>query len=356
MCKLQEPTVQQLQQVRMSKPQSSQLIHTIFGSSDEEYLTTPEQAKMQQLEKRMMEPQVLIQGSNKLPKGKKTVNPKAVTDDPPYAGDELRVIPPQPTVPTNLLMPGLSSAGQLAEFPDQLMSLPSYEEMTMDDMFNGGPRSMETQPDLAPVQVLEEGAAVTQDGRTVEWWSVEEPVAQTEVYEYFKDENRPLHTNFVLPKQGQYSTCLVFFGSVESKQIVAEALCNGIHTKILHQWGILSCECGLVPKLLLSPTPRNKNKVFLGCPREARCGYFQWIHQAPKPNSVPKTATRAALKKRLNDMVSENNDLSEKAENRRRISISLNIVKKVVLFYESCFCLRDVMLFVLSCPIPWEDH
>ena len=99
--------------------------------------------------------------------------------------------------------------------------------------------------------------------------------------------------------------------------------------------GILSCECGLVSKLQLSQTPINKNKVFLGCPkpREARCGYFQWIHQAPKPNYVPKTATRAALKKRLNDMVSEKNDLSEKAENRRRISISLDNVKKVVLVY-----------------------
>ena len=164
MCKLQETTVQQLQQVRMSKPQSSQLIHTIFGSSDEESLTTPEQVKVQQLEKLLMEPQALIQGSNKRPKGKKTkktVNPKDVTDDSPYAGDELRVIPPQPTVTTNLLMPGASSAGELAEFPDQLMSLPSYEEMTMDDMFNGGPRSMETQPD--PVQVMEEGVAVTQD-------------------------------------------------------------------------------------------------------------------------------------------------------------------------------------------------
>ena len=98
MCKLQEPTVQQLQQVRMSKPQSSQLIHTIFGSSDEESLTTPEQVKVQQLEKLLMELQALIQGSNKRPKGKKTkktVNPKDVTDDSPYAGDELRVIPPQ---------------------------------------------------------------------------------------------------------------------------------------------------------------------------------------------------------------------------------------------------------------------
>jgi len=171
----------------------------------------------------MMEPQAIIQGSNKRPKGKKTkktVNPKDVTDDPPYAGDEPRVILPQSTVPTNLLMPGPSSAGQLAEFADQLMSLPSYEEMTMDDMFNGGPRSMETQPD--PVRVMEEGMAVTQDGRTVEWWPVEEPVAETEVYEYCKDENIPLHTNFVLPKQGQYSTCPVFFGSLESKQIVVE--------------------------------------------------------------------------------------------------------------------------------------
>ena len=57
----------------------------------------------------------------------------------------------------------------------------------------------------------------------------------------------------------------------------------------------------------LSQTPRNKNKVFLGCPKnlESRCNYFQWIHEAPKPVYMPKTATRSALKKRLNDMVPE---------------------------------------------------
>ena len=81
------------------------------------------------------------------------------------------------------------------------MSLPSYEEMTLDDMFNG-PSSRETQPDLAPVQVLEEGVAVTQDGRTVEWCPIEMSVAQTELFEYLQDEDKPLHTNFVLPKQG----------------------------------------------------------------------------------------------------------------------------------------------------------
>ena len=77
-------------------------------------------------------------------------------EDPPYAGDELRVIPPQPTVPTNLLMPGPSLAGNIEEYPRP--SLPSYEEMMLDDMFNG-PSSMETQPDLAPVKVLEVGSS-----------------------------------------------------------------------------------------------------------------------------------------------------------------------------------------------------
>ena len=44
-------------------------------------------------------------------------------------------------------------------------SLPSYEDMMKDHLFNG-PRSMETQPDT--LQVLEEGIAVTQDRQTVE--------------------------------------------------------------------------------------------------------------------------------------------------------------------------------------------
>ena len=172
-------------------------------------------------------------------------------------------------------MPGPSSVRKIEQSPEQSMSLPSYEEITLDDMFNG-PNSMETQPDLAPVQVLEEGFAVTQDGRTVEWCPVEELIAQKEFYQYLQDDNRPLHTNFVLPNQGKYSTCPVFFRSVQNKQIVAKALCNEIHTTILNQWGNLSCECGLVPKLQLSQTPRNKTKVILGCPkpREARCGYF----------------------------------------------------------------------------------
>ena len=170
MCKFQEPNVQQLQRSRMSELQNT--MNAIFGSPDEESITRPDVPKMANLEKRMIQPQALIRGSNKRPKGKKTkktVNPKEVIEDPPYAGDELRVIPPQPTVPTNFLMAGPSLAGNIEEYPRP--SPPSYEEMMLDDIFNG-PSSMETQSDLAPVKVLEEGVAVTQDGRTVEWWPV----------------------------------------------------------------------------------------------------------------------------------------------------------------------------------------
>ena len=83
--------------------------------------------------------------------------------------------------------------------------------MILDEVFNG-PSSMETQPGLAPVKVLEEGVAGIQDGRTVEWWPVEEPEQMANTLEYLEDENKPLHTNFVLPNQGLALcyTCPVF--------------------------------------------------------------------------------------------------------------------------------------------------
>ena len=70
MCKFQEPTVQQLQRSRMWEHQNT--MNAIFGFPDEESITRPDGPKMAKLEKRMIQPQVLIQGSNKCPKGKKT--------------------------------------------------------------------------------------------------------------------------------------------------------------------------------------------------------------------------------------------------------------------------------------------
>ena len=130
---------------------------------------------------------------------------------------------------------------------------------------------------------------------------------QVALQEYLLDTSKPLHTHFILPHQGKRSTCPVYFGNADNKQTVLNTICNEMHAKIQQQWGTFACHCGLVPTLKLSQTSRNPNKVFLCCPktREARCGYFQWIHQSPRPNHVPKAATPSALKKRLNEMVQE---------------------------------------------------
>ena len=186
--------------------------------------------------------------------------------------------------------------------------LPSYEEMQQAcrDLFNG-PSSMETQPDLAPMHIIEEGVAVLPDGRQVEWWPPN--LDEVALQEYLMDASKPLHNNFVLPEKGLANcyTCPVYFGNADSKQTVLDTICNSIHPKIQEQWGTFACHCGLVPRLKLSQTPRNPNKVFLSCPktREARCNYFQWIHQAPKPVKVPKASTPSALKKRMHEMVQE---------------------------------------------------
>ena len=200
--------------------------------------------------------------------------------------------------------------------------LPSYEEMQQAcrDLFNG-PSSMETQSDLAPVHIMEEGVAVLPDGRQVEWWPIEGEfdvpnLEELALQEYLMDASKPLHTNFVLPEKGLANgyTCPVYFGNVDSKQTVLDIICNSIHPKIHQQWGTFACHCGLVPRLKLSQTPRNPNKVFLSCPkeREARCNYFQWIHQAPKPVKVPKASTPSALKKRMHEMVQERLQLEKR--------------------------------------------
>ena len=36
----------------------------------------------------------------------------------------------------------------------------------------------------------------------MEWWPVEEPEQMANMLEYLEDENKPLHTNFVLPNKG----------------------------------------------------------------------------------------------------------------------------------------------------------
>ena len=70
--------------------------------------------------------QVPIQGSSKRPNGKKNKKKSKLPDE------TLRVNPPQPTLPVKFLVsdPGI-----------KVESLPTYEEMTIDELFNGPSRT-----------------------------------------------------------------------------------------------------------------------------------------------------------------------------------------------------------------------
>ena len=53
-----------------------------------------------------------------------------------------------------------------------------------------------------------------------------------------------------------------------------------VHTRLKR--GELKCRCGFVPKMKLSRTAKNYNKVFFSCgsflTHAKPCGYFQWLH------------------------------------------------------------------------------
>lgn len=90
----------------------------------------------------------------------------------------------------------------------------------------------------------------------------------------------PLNTQFLLMEGN--NPCPRFYGKVEDKEKVYQALKETIHPEMCDKWGELKCHCSLIPKMRLSKTARNLNKVFLTCGASAtadsRCKYFQWIH------------------------------------------------------------------------------
>ena len=90
----------------------------------------------------------------------------------------------------------------------------------------------------------------------------------------------PLTTRFLLIEGNK--PCPQFYGKVENKKKVYHALKETIYQEVHAKWGQLKCHCSLIPKMRLSKTARNLNKVFLTCGASAsadsRCKYFQWIN------------------------------------------------------------------------------
>ena len=84
---------------------------------------------------------------------------------------------------------------------------------------------------------------------------------------------------FKCPQEG----CPVYLFE-DTREVMMETLKEDTHPQVRArlQRGELKCRCGLVPKMKLSRTSKNYNKVFFSCgsflPGMEPCGYFQWLH------------------------------------------------------------------------------
>ena len=84
---------------------------------------------------------------------------------------------------------------------------------------------------------------------------------------------------FKCPQEG----CPVYLFE-DTREVMMEALKEDTHPQVHARLkrGELKCRCGFVPKMKLSRTAKNYNKVFFSCgsfaPGREPCGYFQWLH------------------------------------------------------------------------------
>ncbi|CAH3112524.1 unnamed protein product, partial [Porites lobata] len=126
----------------------------------------------------------------------------------------------------------------------------------------------------------------------------------------------PLTTEFLLGVGNQEKPCPSYYGKDEDKKKVKMVLQQEIHPEVHAKWGNLMCHCQRIPKIRLSKTAKNLNKVFLTCggsTQNARCKFFQWIHTPlyPLPSDPMPDWLRKTYKPRpLKSFTKENRDVN----------------------------------------------
>ena len=104
---------------------------------------------------------------------------------------------------------------------------------------------------------------------------------------------------FKCPQEG----CPVYLFE-DTREVMMEALKKDthpqVHARVKH--GELKCKCGFVPKMKLSRTAKNHNKVFFSCGsflmHAKPCGYFQWLHG---PLWCPREQAQPTLRRWVKD-------------------------------------------------------
>ena len=90
----------------------------------------------------------------------------------------------------------------------------------------------------------------------------------------------------------------------DTREVMMEALKKDTHPQVHARLkrGELKCKCGVVPKMKLSRTSKNYNKVFFSCgsflTHAKPCGYFQWLHG---PLWCPREQAQPTLRRWVKD-------------------------------------------------------
>ena len=90
----------------------------------------------------------------------------------------------------------------------------------------------------------------------------------------------------------------------DTREVMMEKLKEDTHPQVHARvkYGELKCRCGFVPKMKLSRTAKNYNKVFFSCgsflTHAKPCGYFQWLHG---PLWCPREQAQPTLRRWVKD-------------------------------------------------------
>ena len=104
---------------------------------------------------------------------------------------------------------------------------------------------------------------------------------------------------FKCPQEG----CPVYLFE-DTREVMMEKLKEDTHPQVHARVkrGELKCRCGFVPKMKLSRTAKNYNKVFFSCgsllTHAKPCGYFQWLHG---PLWCPREQAQPTLRRWVKD-------------------------------------------------------
>ena len=104
---------------------------------------------------------------------------------------------------------------------------------------------------------------------------------------------------FKCPQEG----CPVYLFE-DTREVMMEKLKEDTHPQVHARVkrGELKCRCGFVPKVKLSRTAKNYNKVFFSCgsflTHAKPCGYFQWLHG---PLWCPREQAQPTLRRWVKD-------------------------------------------------------